>query len=327
MIGPPTRQMITPAANDIISVQAVLRGGILSPSVPPHHMFLGIEDLPPLEELQMGGGILQTMRLIRSVPGYLGAWPKPGFLDMLPLGLGGGQPDQFGFSQLPFGLWRRQGLGFSVLSYDPNLLANVTPQLRVVEAENEAQIRAHVGDLSQAQFAGWVNRAYYARALSASAGNVRLMYTLNQQLGVPMKNTKAMAERLLDGTLVDPLGGEYQTYATDQGAIYWQSTLWPERGGQIPEAFDAPILEWFRGLDAHMTKYGDRVVARVELDMQRKPQDEPEFEIPKLPSLSDLFGGGAKAFQAKEKQPEELPPALPEAPAPKPEKLPQPRQF
>ena len=33
-------------------------------------------------------------------------WPKSGFLDWLPLGLGGGPPDAFGFSRLLFGVWR-----------------------------------------------------------------------------------------------------------------------------------------------------------------------------------------------------------------------------
>ncbi len=329
MIGPPTRQMILPAENDIVSVQAVMRGGIARPEVPPHHMFLGIQDLPPLAELQGGGGLLQTLRLIRTVPGYLGAWPSPGFVDMLPLGLGGGPPDEYGYSRLPLGIWRRQGSGYSVLSYDPNLLAEVTPQLRVVEADNEAQIRVKVGDLSQAKFRSWVNQLYYNRAMQGSAGNVRFMYTLNQQLHIPMENAPEMAERLVDGQLRDPLGGDYKLVETEDGGLFWRSTEFPDRRGQIPETFQAPILEWFRGLDAHVTKYGDRMVARVEVDMLRKEREQPKLEIPSLP-LFNLFGGGTKAFQPKEEQPEDLPPSLPEAPAPKepaPGQLPLPRDF
>lgn len=96
----------------------------------------------------------------------------------------------------------------------------------------------------------------------------------------------------------------------------------------MPESFQAPILEWFRGLDAHVTKYGDRMVARFEVDMKRKEREQPSLEIPSLP-LFNLFGGGTKAFQAKEQQPEDLPPPLPEAPAPKvpANPLPPPREF
>jgi hypothetical protein len=328
MIGPPSRQMVLPAENDIVSVQAIIRGGVLSPNVPPHHMFLGIQDLPPLAELQGGGGLLKTMRLIRSVPGYIGAWPQPGFLEMLPFGLGGGPPDEYGFSRLPLGIWRRQGSGYSVLSYDPNLLAEVTPQLRVVESDNEAQIRVSVGDLSQAKFRNWVNQLYYDRALQGSAGNVRFMYALNQQLHIPMEDAPEMAERLVDGQLHDPLGGDYKLVETEDGGLFWRSTEFPERGGRMPETFQAPILDWFRGLDAHVTKYGDRMVARLEVDMLRKEREQPKFEIPSLP-LFNLFGNGTKAFQPKKDQPEELPPPLPEAPAPRDsnEPLPRPREF
>jgi hypothetical protein len=250
--------------------------------------------------------------LIRSTPGYLGAWPKPGFLDLLPWNLGGSVPDPDGFSRLPLGLWRRQGAGFSVLSFDPVLLAHVTPQLRPVEAETEAQIRLHVGDLSKSKIRPWITGLYYQRALSASAGNVRLMQQLNQQLHVPMADARDVAEDLLDATLVCPLGGEYELVEELGGGQVWQSTAWAKRDlGTIPEDFAAPLLQWFRGLDAHLNKSGDQLVGRVELDIQRQP-DEPKIQ---LPNFFDLFGGGGgqEALKPKEKPPtvEELPPPLP----------------
>ena len=48
MLGPPTRQMITPAQGDVVAVQAAVRGGVLLPRIPPHQLFLGIQDIPPL---------------------------------------------------------------------------------------------------------------------------------------------------------------------------------------------------------------------------------------------------------------------------------------
>jgi hypothetical protein len=174
LLGPPTRQMITASEDDVIAVQAVLRGGLLSPSIPPHHMFLGIQDIPPLAAVPPSG-LLQTYNLLRSTPGYLGAWPRPGFLDILPWNLGGTVPDPDGFSRLPLGLWRRQGAGFSVLSFDPVLLAEVTPQLRVVEGETEAQIRIRAGDLSTSKIQPWITGLYYQRALTASAGPMPLI--------------------------------------------------------------------------------------------------------------------------------------------------------
>ena len=78
----------------------------------------------------------------------LGATPKPGFLDWLPLGLLGSEPDRFGFSKYPLGIWRRQWEGFSALAFNRDLLANVSPHLRVEETETAAQLRVQVKDLT-----------------------------------------------------------------------------------------------------------------------------------------------------------------------------------
>ncbi|MCI0360762.1 MAG: hypothetical protein L0211_19975, partial [Planctomycetaceae bacterium] len=306
MLGPPTRELITPAKNDIISMQISARGGLLSPTIPPHYLFLGIQDMAPASELQLSG-LLQTLQLIRTTPGYIGSWPKAGYLELLPLNLGGSVPDPNGFSRLPFGLWRRQGEGFSVLAFDPQLLANVTPELRVVEAETPAQIRLHIGDLSQAKFRPWVSGLYYSRALEASAGNVRFVHALNQQLRVPMDQCKEIAEDLIDGELICPLGGKYELVEDIGGTAGWQSTAWAGRTlAAPPNDFEAPLLKWFRGIDAHLIKEDGRLTARAELDVQREAPQGGKFELP----LFDLFGGGQKALKPKKPLPpaDELPP-------------------
>jgi hypothetical protein len=332
MLGPPTRDMITPAAGDIVTLQMSARGGILSPSIPPHYLFLGIQDMAPLGDLQVTG-LMQTLQTIRTTPGYLGSWPRAGFLDMLPFNLGGTVPDENGFSRLPFGLWRRQGAGFSVLSFDSQILADVTPQLRVAEAETPANIRLHIGDLSEAKFRPWVNGLYYSRAMEASAGNVRLLHAINQQLKVPMPECRDVAEDLLDASLLCPLGGKFELVEdvgpagrparAGEGAQLWQSTAWTGRQlGRVPDDFQAPLLKWFRGIDAHLIKDGGRIVARAELDVQREARAAGGFELP----LFNLFGSGQKALKAKPPKPgaEELPPPLPPVDKPPEIELPPP---
>lgn len=312
MLGPPTRQMITPASGDVISVQAALRGGAVLPRIGPHQLFVGIQDLPRATAMP-GSGLLQTLNMLRSTPGYIGSWPAAGFLDLLPFNLGGTVPDANGFSRLPFGLWRRQGGGFSVLAFDPQLLADVTPQLRVVDSEIDAQIRMHVEDLSQSKIRPWIVGLYYQRGLTASAGNARFLALLEQQLHVPIEQAKTTMEGLLDGKLVCPLGGEYQLVEDLNGGLKsWQSTAWAKRNASsVPEDFEAPLLKWFRGVDGHLTMAGDQITTRVELDMQRNPA-APKVELPNFFNLGNLFGGGQKALKAKEKPPgEELPPPLP----------------
>jgi hypothetical protein len=73
-----------------------------------------------------------------------------------------------------------------------------------------------------------------------------------------------------------------------------------------PNDFEAPLLKWFRGIDAHLIKDGDRLTARAELDVQREAPQGGKFELP----LFNLFGGGQKALKPKKPLPpaEELPP-------------------
>jgi hypothetical protein len=319
MLGPTSKTRISAAPDDVITVQAFLSGGgLFDLTAPPHHMFLGVQDHLPLENLRPTG-LLKTLQLLRSTPGYLGAWPKTGFIDRLPLGLGGGPPDEFGYSRLPLGLWRRQGReGFSVLSFDPGVLEKVTPQLAVEEADDEAQVRVHVGDLANTKVSGLVSNIYYEQARRTSQGNARFMQSLVQQLRVPIDDAKVTAEKLLDAKLVCTLGGEYEIARGRGGGEYWISTAAPSSlNYRLPPDYVAPLLVWFRGLDAGVVKTPERLVAHVEFDMQRKKGEEPKFELPQVP-LFNLFGA------PKEPQPkEDLPPTepkklFPDNPPPRP---------
>ncbi len=273
LLGPPTRVRIRPAEGDVIAVQAAVKGGLLIPSIPPHHLFLGVQDNEPLTDLR-SGGLLKTLMVLQSTPGYLGAWPKPGFLDLLPLGLGGGPPDAAGYSQLPLGLWRRQWDAFSALAFDPKVLAQVTPQLAATEADNDAQIRVHVSDLSQAKLQTWVNQLTLSRAYQASVGNAKLLHALSQQLDVPRDRALAAAEALLDAKLICSLGGQYALAESPGQVALWKSDKWPGAGDpSATDPYRAPLLGWFRGVDADLTKYQDRVVVHAALDMQRKATD------------------------------------------------------
>ncbi len=287
ILGPPTSKRITPAPGDIISAQASVRGGMFMPSVPLHHLFVGIQDSEPLTDLNPTG-LLKTLKILQTTPGYLGAWPKVGFLDLLPLQLVSSQVDAAGFSQLPLGVWRRQWDAFSALSMDPNLLARVTPHIVPEQAEDDAQIRIHVGDLSQAKLQTWVNNLAYYRASQASMGNAKLLHTLSQQLSVPRPEALQVAQYLLDAKLVCSLNGRYYLDQQPGEIGLWKSDRWTDPPGLgRPADYSAPVLEWFRGMEFSLTKYGDRVVVHAQLDMQRKP-GEPKI---KLPSFFNMFGG------------------------------------
>lgn len=289
LIGPPTDVRIVTPPDELISMQATVKGGLLAPGLPVHHVFLGVRDAPPGANLTPQG-IFEVLRMLRETPGYLGSWPALGFLDWLPFNLGGTQTDAFGFSQLLFGLSRWQGDGFSVLSFQPDVLVHTVNQLHVEPTENPAQIRLHIGDVSTSQLSRFFSFLNHERATQTSMGNAQLLHTLSQQLHVPRGEALTAAQRLLNVDLTCSLGGEYELAESPGGLQSWRSTAWLQPGQPIPEDYRAPLLGWFRGLNLDLTKFGDRLVMHAELDMQRAPAEKPKLDLP----LFNLFGGEKK---------------------------------
>ena len=270
-LGEPSQHELVPPTDNIIAIEAALRGGLLFPRVPPHTLFVGVQDHEPLAA-PSSDEILRLLSIIRTTPGYLGAWPKPGFLDFLPFGLGG-TADAQGYSELPLGILRWQGRGFSVLSMDEALLSGAAEQIGFVEADEPAQVRMRVGNLSAAKFGGWLNALSYERARQVSVGNASFLSILTQQLDVPPEQARAVAHQLLDADLVCALGGEYERTDGEEPGI-WRSTGWPPSlRYELPEDYVAPLMTWFRGLEAQLVKHPNRLVLRGYIDMQRKERD------------------------------------------------------
>lgn len=267
LLGPPVTQRVVPRAGDVISLQAHVTGGQFSAIIPPHLLFVGVQDLPTSGDLT-GQGILQWLRMLQTTPGYLGAWPKPGFLDWLPLRRDAVPPD--GLTRLPFNLWRWQSDGFSVLSFQREVIDSIVPQLVIAETDDPAQLRVQVGDLSQSQLQNWVNAMYYQRAWQVSLANARLLHALSQQLRVPTDQSLTVAEQLLDTHLVCPFGGTYKLTEVPGGEPQWRSSAWPAANpDNVAPNYEAPILQWFRGLELSLTKSPNQVTVRTQLDLQR----------------------------------------------------------
>jgi hypothetical protein len=282
LLGPPSTERIASVPGDIITIQALVKGGALADEIQPHHLFVGVQDEPPQFDARPGG-LLRTLNLLRATPGYLGAWPRLGFLDWLPLGE---VQDYAGFSQLPLGLWRWQGSGLSVLSFQPQVLQRVVPHLRPEPSDSPAQMRLSVGDLSASQLAPWINSLNHQRARQASLGNARLLHLLTDQFCIPAESAQDEAERLLQAQLVCALGGQYE-HVTAAGFSEWRSTAWGDDGRGAPDTFRAPLLNWFRGMRADVTRLDDQLLLHAELDVQRAPREG----LFNLPALDRLFGG------------------------------------
>ncbi len=293
MLGPSLSHQIASSPDDIVSFQASLQGGIGNSEATSHHVFAAIQDqLDPSIDLRPTSA-LKALQMLREAPAYVGAWPKPGYLDWLP-GLGG-QPDPQGYTYSRIlNLWRMQWGEFSVVSFDRDRLERLKPTLDVIPSERPAQIRLTIGDLHQSEIKTWVNSVNYRRSWETSIANIRLLNTLTQQFGIPPEITRAVAEKMLNVDLVCSLGGNYELYQIHSGRKLWASTAWPSfTAPQQPPDYVAPLLSWFRGAEVEVTKSENQFAVHGFLDIERDPQESKM----KLPSF-DMFKGFGNMFGA-----------------------------
>ena len=307
-LGPPTVNRLAPMPEDLIALEVVAGGGfglMFGRDAGIHHLFGGIRDsVPPPGDVEFDAFSLGRDWL----RGYIGAWPRIGLLEFIT-GRGEWQFDPDGYALGVMNLWQRRIGDLSVVSFQRDLLQQVTPQLQVVEAERPAQVRLHVGDLSSSQLATVVNQKVYERAVETSDGNADLLQMLVTQLKVPEDQALKNAEDLLDAKLVCPLGGEYVLLASnDQDETpRWASTAWVDGKFDrraVPDDYSAAPLDWFRGLELDFGLVEDTLSAHADLLVKRKPSGG--FELPTFPTIP------SKPVEKDPDAPEELPPPEPQ---------------
>jgi len=262
VLAPPVRTRIQLPADDVVNLQIHMSGQSLLGFAPvqDHVLFSGVKDLippPPNANLKL----IETLRTLQMTPAYVGAWPRPGYLDRLPFGLGGGLADPYGFSRMLIGAWRWQGNGFSVLSFDRSILENSIRTLQVVPAIDPAQARATIADLENSKLSTWINTYWYRRGLQGSRGNARLLDTIQTQFQIPAIESKDVAERLIDGVVQCPLGGVYAMTSTGRNDVgrndvgkkegansnaanaLWSSSAWPVNPSSINTQPNQPLAQ------------------------------------------------------------------------------------
>ncbi len=263
-LGPPTKVAMNFPPDDIVKVQAHVASETIGPAT---HLFAGIRDTTPPDPEDFDG-VLNIYRSLRQLPGYLGAWPRPGAIDRLPLGLGRGRPVGDGMTRLIGGIYRYSDDSFSVLSFQPEILVSTLPFLEAVDVEESANVRAHIGNLVDSELEDWVNRQLYNRAAESSQASANFLNLLTRQLQVEAEQATAAAKNILGGDLQCSLGGQFEYHKGDG----WSSTAWPDNAArdQVPEDYVAPLLKWFRGAEARLAQYADRLIVDATVDVARK---------------------------------------------------------
>lgn len=288
MVGAPDRRKLASIPQAIAQFEAILSdqrlfGGLWSRPVGSRSDQRERE----LAESMTFAALLKGNLMPRDLlPGYWGVYgssggasspsrqpAKPsGMLRLLDFGFRQ-SPDPQGYSRGLFGSWRRYYGDFTLYSGHRSILETVSPQLQFVEQDFASQIRAQVGDLSDSDVMPMVNNLAYARTRETSRGNLILMKQLGQQLHVAGPQQKEIAEMLLDGTLICPLGGTYRYQQDAPGRGRWISTaLRDAPSGSLfstvaPRGFVAPPLNWFRGLKMQTLVASDAVSIHAEVDM------------------------------------------------------------
>ncbi|MEX0586924.1 MAG: hypothetical protein WD176_09780, partial [Pirellulales bacterium] len=165
LAAPATREAIAPIETDLISGQVVLRGDDGEPRL----LFAGLSDFRGTPTLSRGK-LMNWLALAQNAVGYVGSWPEAGPLAKLFRFDGDLPPgetthiDVFG----GLGLFVTKSGEFTVLSLNRDDLDTAAEQLRVIEADEPAQFRLRVEDLTETRLGDAVNQLSYTRSRDAS---------------------------------------------------------------------------------------------------------------------------------------------------------------
>ena len=268
-LGPASPVRLAPIGGDIVSAEVVLDG--LLGGGEPFHVFAGLRDgHVPL--VVQGGGLRTVTSITNAVEGYVGAWPRPQFLQTL-LGRPRGPYDADGFARTSglFDLWCRRADDFLLFSFKRHVLAEVGSQLAMVEAERPAQAWITLHDLAGTQYEQVATALAYSRSRATSVSGSRFMNSLIEQLHVDKPAAKDLASQLAAGEFVCPLGGEYLLVEVPGGIQAWASTAAAPNNQflltEIPANYKFPLLDWFRGMTAELFRGDDSLTLSLVVDI------------------------------------------------------------
>jgi len=254
-LAPPQSERLADNPGDLARLEVVFAQG---------RLVIGLRDQPPrlgnVAATFAPGGWLQLLATYVATTGRLEIGQLLGGWLGLVLNTGGGG-DALGL------LEERTVARFTLFSFDRRVLEEVAPRLRLVDAERPAQLWLHIGDLSRSQLARPLNRWAYRKSRRVSLNHLRLLHALSQQLRVPGKDCRSVAEELLNGRLACPLGGEYTYVEGARGSGHWVCTALAAAGGQPSVELPSPVVRWLRRLDAELRVEDQRLSVRVDLEV------------------------------------------------------------
>jgi hypothetical protein len=269
-----------PVAGDVVNLQANVNTRVLAGGIDQEKYSAGLRDGVPQFAIH-DGQVRYALYGEEWIPGYIAASnPDRKAHSIVEFFLRNPAPaDKDGdvaydslFGSGIRAYWRKLP-DFDLLSPSKLILTDVAPQLKLVDAPRPAQIRIRVADLSQTGWAAMIDAESFIRARRVSAGNAQFLHALAQQLNVPLDQTRAEAERLLDARLVCPLGGKYELTGGFSAIQRWHSTAWQTESlyeeTKIPKNFRSPLFNWFAGLSLDFHIKDPTLTTHIELDVRK----------------------------------------------------------
>jgi hypothetical protein len=291
-LGPPTDQRLAQVPGNVVSFEAVLRGGTFF-AAGDHHLFGALRDADTAFALDPNAGMIARMLTSQwdGLQGYVGAYPNPGFLQLFKLAPGT-PPSPEGYSRLITGLWQRQADPYTLISYHPEILEQTVPQLRFEKAPRPAQIWFQAEDLLHSKLAPMLNAYGYRQSRQITSGNTKYMNMLTEQLHVPQAEARGIAERLLAAKMISPLGGEYEVREMQGGGRMWVSSALADRTEttQPPDDYQFPALNWLRGINFELSAENGTLAIHGEAIMPVETRPAAAAPSP----FAGLLGGAKK---------------------------------
>lgn len=303
VLGPPSPDAIVLPQDDIANIQLFLRG-VPGSGTPNHSFFIGIKDMLPPDPAETKG-LLRTFLALQSMPAYVGAWPAPGLLDILFPQARIGR-DASGLSRMFLGVWRWEGDGFSLLSFDRSIIENAAGIVRPEQVDDYAQIRFSVNDVAGSQLEPWLNQFWYRRGLAGSLGNAEYLNFAQQQFHLEPSAVRLATEEMLGAKLQCPIGGDLK-WEGDEGSGQWVSTAWPTEGlnpetAALANGYRAPWIDWCRGGRIHLSQLPNSLAVLGMIELEQPPQAEAAAPKGEAPSAASFFSLPLQMFSGEKKK-------------------------
>ena len=178
-LGSPTDLGAVHPSDDLAHFSANIQSSRFD--LPQHLLFGGVKDCSPIPFRQFDT-TLDKLFGIPSVRGYLGAWPDPGLIDRLPLGLGRGSQVGPNMTRLIGGAYRFQSDKVSLLSFQREVLNDSIPKLAIKDNLPPTSARIAISDLTSTQLGDWINQTLLLEPSKRTAGTCGYLDQISQQL-------------------------------------------------------------------------------------------------------------------------------------------------